>query len=453
MSQAQNYLPQVREQYELLPYPHRDPELEKMRLSVPLMDRMDAVNHHCFKGKQDFNDFRVLVAGGGTGDSTILWAEQLRDKKNAEVVYLDMSSASMKITKDRAKIRDLTNIKWLNESLLDLPDLDLGQFDYINCNGVLHHLEDPDAGLKALKSVLKPSGVMFLMVYATYGRTGIYQVQELMRMINDTDDSIHKKISNTRDALSCLPEQHWFNLTQKYGWQHDDINDDSALFDLLLHSQDRSYTIGEVHDWLENCGLEMTSDPGSPTVQQHYRPETYIKNETLLKQVKQQPLKKQQAISEALSTQITIHEFYAKHDDQTENTVADIQNPDLVFDCGILIQLPFEKLSGVAKEQQKEFSITFEQHTQKPTVVFPDGPYIPIILKHLKSNMPLSELKKAIETDAELSGPFSEDVFWDNVTKLMINLTQAQMGFLRDKNISPFTLLSVHENRVKDFYS
>ena len=33
-----------------------------------------------------------------------------------------------------------------------------GQFDYVIASGVLHHLADPDAGLRALASVLAPTG-------------------------------------------------------------------------------------------------------------------------------------------------------------------------------------------------------------------------------------------------------------------------------------------------------
>jgi 2-polyprenyl-3-methyl-5-hydroxy-6-metoxy-1,4-benzoquinol methylase len=43
---------------------------------------------------------------------------------------------------------------------------------------VLHHLADPDAGLRALRSVLKPEGAIDLMVYARYGRTGISMLQD-----------------------------------------------------------------------------------------------------------------------------------------------------------------------------------------------------------------------------------------------------------------------------------
>ena len=61
--------------------------------------------------------------------------------------------------------------------------LGLGPFDYIDCCGVLHHLPDPAAGVEALLSVLAPGGGMGLMVYAPYGRTGIYMLQEGLRLL------------------------------------------------------------------------------------------------------------------------------------------------------------------------------------------------------------------------------------------------------------------------------
>src|SRR5690348_2765115 len=84
-----DYLPEVRAQYEDYPYPARDPADEKRRLIPPVIDCLDALNHYCFSGRKDFRkDFRVLVAGGGTGDSVVFLAEQLRGTK-AEIVYLD----------------------------------------------------------------------------------------------------------------------------------------------------------------------------------------------------------------------------------------------------------------------------------------------------------------------------------------------------------------------------
>jgi SAM-dependent methyltransferase len=56
-------------------------------------------------------------------------------------------------------------------------------FDLIVCTGVLHHLLDPDLGLRALRAVLRPHGAMRLMVYAPYGRAGIYMMQEYCRRV------------------------------------------------------------------------------------------------------------------------------------------------------------------------------------------------------------------------------------------------------------------------------
>src|SRR5207245_11423980 len=119
----------------------------------------------------------VIVADSGTGDQTMFLAEQWRYNRRADVVHLDISETCNEIAKRRAEVRKLVNITWVRGSVLDLPSLKLGPFDYINCVGVLHHLEDPRAGLQALRSVLKDDGVMSIMLYGKSGRTGVYQLQ------------------------------------------------------------------------------------------------------------------------------------------------------------------------------------------------------------------------------------------------------------------------------------
>ncbi|MDP3798479.1 MAG: class I SAM-dependent methyltransferase [Polaromonas sp.] len=245
-----NYLPQVRSQYEALPYPPCNPEDEHQRLVLTWLEDLPMINHYCFAGKQSFrNGFRALVAGGGTGDATIFLAEQLR-ATDAQVVHLDMSEASIALAKERARIRGLNNIMWVHDSLLNLPRLDLAPFDYINCSGVLHHLADPDLGFRALRAVLKPDGAIGLMVYATAGRTGVYQMQALMRLANGAQADDQRKIANTRDLLASLPPSNWFKRSEDL--HHDHKAGDAGIYDLLLHSQDRSYSVGELFDWLEH---------------------------------------------------------------------------------------------------------------------------------------------------------------------------------------------------------
>jgi len=123
-------------------------------------------------------------------------------------------------------------------------------FDQIICTGVLHHLADPDAGLRALRTVLKPDGAMHLMVYAPYGRAGVYMLQEFCRRIgiHATDEEIPDLIG----ALTALPPGHPLeNLLR----ESPDFRQEAALADALLNPQDRSYSVPQLFDFIERAGL------------------------------------------------------------------------------------------------------------------------------------------------------------------------------------------------------
>ena len=264
------------------------------------------------------------MAGGGTGDATIFLAEQLRaiNAANAEIVHLDMSEASIALARERAKIRGLTNIRWMHDSLLNLPALKLGKFDYINCSGVLHHLADPDLGFKALRSVLKEdgaqTGAIGLMVYATTGRTGVYQMQTLMRLVNgpQTDDS--RKIANTRELLASLPPSNWFMRSEDL--HHDHKAGDAGIYDLLLHSQDRSYTVGQLFDWIgdgrsDGHGLHLAFTDvqrgRSP-----YLPHMVLGSQppAMAAELRKLPRRRQYEMAELMIGNIITHSLYATRD-------------------------------------------------------------------------------------------------------------------------------------------
>lgn len=127
-------LARVAAQYEALPYPTRDPAQDDQRLIRNWLDDVELINHRCFYGARKFAAwFRILVAGGGTGDGTIFLAQQFRERgiTNARVVHLDFSQAEIDVAKARAARRSLTDIEFVKSSLLDLPALALGEFDYI----------------------------------------------------------------------------------------------------------------------------------------------------------------------------------------------------------------------------------------------------------------------------------------------------------------------------------
>src|SRR6185312_10486245 len=110
------------------------------------------------------------------------------------------------------------------------------RFEQIVCTGVLHHLADPDAGLAALRAALAPGGTMHLMVYAPYGRAGVYMLQELCRRLGIGADP-----EGIADLLGAAP----------------DFRDAAALADALLHPQDRAYSVPELFDFLARGGLSF----------------------------------------------------------------------------------------------------------------------------------------------------------------------------------------------------
>ena len=123
-----------------------------------------------------------------------------------------------------------------------MGDLDKS-FDQIICTGVLHHLAEPDAGLSALRGVLNPDeGAMHLMVYAPYGRTGIYMLQEFCRRIGvNANDPRNPRSLIT--ALKALPRGHPLETLLR---EAPDFRDEAALADALLHPQDRAYSVPQI---------------------------------------------------------------------------------------------------------------------------------------------------------------------------------------------------------------
>jgi len=242
-------------QYEAFPYPERNPADEKKRLIRGSPSNPLEIDHFLFNGQRDWSvPFRVLVAGGGTGDGLIQLATMLASAgRPYEITYVDLSQASRKIAEKRAKIRGLNGITFVSGDLMQAPDL--GQFDYIDCCGVLHHLPDPTAGFNALAAALAPTGGLGFMVYAPYGRSGVYPLQEAFAALYG-DLPPRKKLKAARAAFKNLPDGHPFRRNPHLVDHHES---DAGFYDLLLHSQDQAFDVARLLATLGDAGLELTS--------------------------------------------------------------------------------------------------------------------------------------------------------------------------------------------------
>lgn len=322
-------LPGVRALYEAFPFPTRDPDTEGGALPLSRVDILAKVNHFAFGGRRDFTKpIRVLVAGGGTGDSAIFLAAQLRDAP-AEIFTLDFSRASLDIARKRAAKRGLDGrIKWVEASLLDVSTLGLGRFDYISCLGVLHHLADPAAGLSALTSVLSEGGAMGLMLYGRYGRQDVYAVQDLARRINCDAPTLRGQLDNLKQALRALSPSHPLARGRTRAQFDALIADDANLADTFLHPQDRAYDVSEVYALARGAGLTITSFTNfGRRLALEYDPQIYLGDAPLAADVAQRAAQERCAIAELLHGHMFTHAFYVRRDDQAPASFLD---PDMV---------------------------------------------------------------------------------------------------------------------------
>ena len=304
----------VRAQYEAYPYPARDPADEALRLITGSPSHILEIEHFVFAGGRAGN-LRALVAGGGTGDGAIMLAQQLADRGTGSVVYLDMSQASMAVAQGRAAARGLDNISFHRGSLLDIPDMGLGPFDYIDCCGVLHHLAAPEEGLKALVSVLAEEGGLGLMLYGELGRTGVYPAQRaIARLVPDGPPG--ERLALARRLVDDLPDGNWL---KRNAYLSDHLaGDDAGFHDLLLHSRDRAYLVAEIADLAAAADLRITGFLPAGA----YDPCHYLNDPALCARAAKLPQQDRWALAEELSGALKTHVFYAVRRDNARGGAA-----------------------------------------------------------------------------------------------------------------------------------
>jgi len=315
----------VRAQYESYPYPARDPKDEAKRLITGSPSHLTELTHWLFAGKiPSDRPFRILVAGGGTGDGLTMLVQQTADQGvDARITYIDLSEASRAIAEARIAKRGLSErVTFITGSLLDAGQH--GPFDYIDCCGVLHHLPEPALGFQALADALAPGGGMGIMVYGRYGRMGVYETQAALRLLApDGDEPDPKRLSFTKRYLAALPPSN--RLARNPVVTDHKTGGDAGIYDLLLHSTDRAYTVPELEAEIAGAGLRRVAyiDPA------RYEPATYIREQDFLKRVGKLSDADRAAVAEAMTGNMSVHNAYLVHTNRDDEPVAAI-SPDAV---------------------------------------------------------------------------------------------------------------------------
>ena len=252
---------------------------------------------------QDSNpgSIRILDAGCGTGVSTDYLCHL---NPGAEILAVDISAGALDVARERLRrsggADQVRSLRQEQRSLLDLQEE--GRFDYINSVGVLHHLRDPLAGLKALGQQLAPQGLLHLFLYADAGRWEIHRTQRALELLEAGTGADGLRLG--RELFSDLPETNRLRRTYEQRWALD-THADANFADRYLHPQETSYDLKRLMALIKSSGLCFAGF-SNPSV---WDPARLLKGE-LLSRAQALPLSDQWALVEQLDPDISHFEFF-----------------------------------------------------------------------------------------------------------------------------------------------
>lgn len=207
----------------------------------------------CTGRKPDRDDIRILDAGCGTGVGTEYLVHL---NPQAHVTAIDLSSGALSVAKERCQRSGATRAEFHHLSIYDVAEIP-GEFEMINCVGVLHHLPDPIRGIQALATKLAPGGILHIFVYAALGRWEIQLMQEAIALLQgDKCGDYRDGVQVGRNIFAALPPQNRLVQREKERWSLENQRDENFA-DMYVHPQEVDYTIDTLFELVEASGLSF----------------------------------------------------------------------------------------------------------------------------------------------------------------------------------------------------
>lgn len=207
----------------------------------------------CTGQKPKRQDIRILDAGCGTGCSTEYLVHL---NPQAHVTGIDLSSGALAVARERCQrsVRDRAEFHHL--SLYDANQLP-GEFEMINCVGVLHHLPDPIRGIQSLATKLAPGGIMHIFVYAELGRWEIGLMQQAIALLQGNQKGDYRDgVKVGRQIFETLPEDNRLVQREKERWSMENHRDE-CFADMYVHPQEIDYNIETLFQLIDASGLKF----------------------------------------------------------------------------------------------------------------------------------------------------------------------------------------------------
>ena len=248
----------VREQYEENPYPRW--RYADQRLSQNFLVQLNNdLKPKTIKFNKSFSNPSILIAGCGTGKQVI----KALSYQNAKIIAVDLSLASLSYAKICVKeINKLENVEFIQGDILQLKKLGK-KFDVIESVGVIHHMKNPQDGLKVLLDLLEPHGFLKLGLYSELARKHIVKIREFI-----AKEKLTSSILDIRKVRELIMSNKDNNLFQKLTFNHD-FYSTSSTRDLIFHVQEHRFTIPKIKKMINDFNLEFLGFTG-PLIKQKY---------------------------------------------------------------------------------------------------------------------------------------------------------------------------------------
>lgn len=212
----------------------------------------------CTSRTPEQEDIRILDAGCGTGSST---EYLIHLNPQASVTGIDLSEGAIRVARERCRRSGISTPgtpvpEFRCFSLYDVDRLE-GQFDFINCVGVLHHLPDPVRGLQTLALKLAPGGLMHIFVYAELGRWEIRLMQQAIAILQGKQRQNYQLgVKIGRQIFEALPQDNRLVQYEAQRWASENQRDE-CFADMYVHPQEIDYNVETLFELIDASGLKF----------------------------------------------------------------------------------------------------------------------------------------------------------------------------------------------------
>ena len=214
--------------FDIAKYRSRDDVRERASPYVKMLDR------------QLPHTAKIADIGCGTGQLVNFLAL----RQGRDVTGADFSAVSLGYARSLKEKFELNNLTLVQDNVLELS-LPSDTYDYVFCNGVLHHTGAARKGFEHVARIARPGGYVTVGLYNTYGRF----VHGSIRWLSLHTGPLGQPIADWGIRQMLGDQFEAFDTEKKRTWWADQF----------VHPHETVHTVNELLGWFEECGLDYAA--------------------------------------------------------------------------------------------------------------------------------------------------------------------------------------------------